>query len=126
MKTTILLPIVLFASVCYAQQDTTRFDTIQQNKPMRPDAPIPSSSQPTVSPSDDYSNTSPLLRVRTDAIPSSLRHTLSEDRYRGWDQSPIYHDNKTQEYSIDIRSGDSIQTFRFDRYGKPVTENPKK
>jgi len=64
-----------------------------------------------------------LIQIRMDAVPSGLKKTLMGPEYRGWENSTIFQNGKTFEYSIDIRSGDSLKTFRFDRFGNPLNPN---
>lgn len=124
MKGTIIFfVLLLLAGVGYAQQDTT---TLKQKEhdldwPPQPPDPTPSSgAQPTVPQVNENKSVDPLIRIRPEAVPSSLRNTLQQHQYRGWEQSPVYHSEKRNEYWIDIRKGDSIQTFRFDRTGSPI------
>jgi hypothetical protein len=103
-----------FSMVCSAQDDSTHV------QPLKPE-PVPTvDPQPQIPPPDTYRNTNPLIRIRLEAIPSALRKTLGDSRYRGWERSELYQDSKTLDYSIDIRNGDSIRTFRFDRFGNAL------
>jgi hypothetical protein len=123
MKSCFILSIMLVVTILFAnaQQDTSRTDTTEHIVvPKRPDPLPPVSGQPPVPPSDAYNSTDPLIRIRMDAIPSALKRTLEGEQYRGWESSTIYQNQKTYEYSIDIRSGDSLKTFRFDRVGNPL------
>ena len=106
-----------------AQVDSARIDTMSSERPLRPHDVDVVDEQPPQPSNDNYNNADPLIRVRLDAIPSSMRRTLQGGGYSGWDQLPIYQDKNTLEYSIDIRSGDSLKTFRFDKFGNPVNVN---
>ncbi|HYC84629.1 MAG TPA: hypothetical protein VEB86_05375 [Chryseosolibacter sp.] len=104
-------------------QDSMRVDTSHHLPHRRPDPSPPSSTQQQIPPSDNYRSTDPLIQIRMDAVPSGLKKTLMGPEYRGWENSTIFQNGKTFEYSIDIRSGDSLKTFRFDRFGNPLNPN---
>ncbi|MBT1703904.1 hypothetical protein [Chryseosolibacter indicus] len=112
------LLMIMGLTSAFAQQDS-----VHLQPPRRPDPNIPTSTQPSIPQTNEYNSTDPLIRIRFDAVPSSLRRNLEGTQYQGWEQSEIYHNKKTNEYSIDIRSGDSIKSYRFDRYGNPVNVN---
>jgi hypothetical protein len=117
-----MLLFVISTAVCFAQQDTT--DKEEVAKPLPPDPSTPAGSQVQIPPAaDNYKNTNPLVRIRLDAIPSGLKKSLEGDRYRGWEKDGVFQNPKTLEYSIDIRSGDSLKTFRFDKFGNPLNPN---
>lgn len=56
--------------------------------------------------------------VTVDDIPTSLRMTLEDDQYEGWENSSLYRNRKTNEYMIEIRDGSSTKTYYFDKDGK--------
>jgi hypothetical protein len=104
----------VLSTLCSAQDDST---VVQ---PLKPE-PVPTvDPHPQIPPTGDYRNANPLVRIRLDAVPSALRKTLADKPYAGWEKSQLYQDSKTLNYSIDIRSGDSIRTFRFDRFGNAL------
>lgn len=70
--------------------------------------------------SEEFRSNDAMIRVRADALPLALKRRLEADTYKGWENSPVYIDRKTDEYSIGIPSGDTLRTFRFDRFGNPV------
>jgi hypothetical protein len=74
--------------------------------------------------SDYYNSGDPLIIIRKESIPASMRKTLEEKEYLGWENSPIFRDRRSQEYLIDIRSGDSLRTFRFDKSGSIIKHRP--
>ncbi len=104
-------------------QTLAQVDTARVQPPQPPDPSVPTSTQPQLPQATDYNSTDPLIRIRLDAVPSPMRKNLQRYQSSGWEQSPIYQNSKTNEYMIDIRSGDSIRTFRFDNAGNPVNVN---
>jgi hypothetical protein len=72
--------------------------------------------------SDYYNSGDPLIIIRKESIPASMRKTLERKEYLGWENSPIFRDRRSQEYLIDIRSGDSLRTFRFDKSGAMIKQ----
>jgi len=53
-------------------------------------------------------------------IPASLRVTLEDDTYRGWENSTIYRNRETNEYMIEIRDGSNSRIYYFDKDGKAL------
>jgi hypothetical protein len=121
MKNTALMLLLAFFVVSAAkaqiptQSDSGRID----HPPRRPDPTPATGSQPQLN-QDVSQSTDPLIRVKIDAIPAAMRKILENNEYRGWQKSGVYQDGRSSEYVVDIRRGDSIQTFRFDRSGMPV------
>jgi len=58
--------------------------------------------------------------ILTDDIPSSLRVTLEDEKYKGWENSTIYRNRQTDEYMIEIRDGSSSRIYYFDKDGKAI------
>lgn len=56
--------------------------------------------------------------VTTDDMPTSLRMTLEDDQYEGWENSTVYRNRNTNEYMVEIRDGSSSKTYYFDKDGK--------
>lgn len=53
-------------------------------------------------------------------VPQSLRITLADDKYKGWENSTIYRNRSTNEYLVEIRDGSDVTTYYFDRDGKAI------
>jgi hypothetical protein len=53
-------------------------------------------------------------------IPPSLRITLEDDMYLGWENSTIYRNRQTNEYMIEIRDGSNSKIYYFDKDGKAL------
>lgn len=74
---TTLIMIVGVASA-FAQQDSAHLQP-----PQRPDPNVPTSTQPSIPQTNDYNSTDPLIRIRLDAVPSSLKRNLRGSQYEG-------------------------------------------
>lgn len=55
-----------------------------------------------------------MVIIDKDEIPSSLKKTLKDDKYSGWENATIYHNTNTGEYVIAPRA------YRFDEQGKEI------
>ena len=58
--------------------------------------------------------------ITTNDLPSSLLITLGDPMYKGWDNSTVYRNRKTNEYMIEIRDGSDTRTYYFDKNGKAI------
>jgi hypothetical protein len=61
--------------------------------------------------------------IKNNQIPNGLRETLQSPTYQGWERSTIYLNQNTNQYSIDIGTGTSSKTFKFDQDGNPIQES---
>jgi hypothetical protein len=73
----------------------------------------------TFTPSNNGTQISPL---QADQIPNSLRQTLQGDMYKGWENSTIYYDRSTNEYSMDLDTEAGARSYRFDDNGNAIEE----
>lgn len=55
-----------------------------------------------------------MVVIEKEQIPSSLKKTLTDKKYAGWENATIYHNTSTGEYIIAPRA------YRFDGQGKEV------
>ena len=62
---------------------------------------------------DAYANEGMVI-IDKKEIPSSLKKTLKEDKYSGWENATIYHNTNTGEYVIAPRA------YRFDKQGNEI------
>jgi hypothetical protein len=60
------------------------------------------------------------VMITSSEIPESLRSSLSDDKYKGWEKSTIYRNRSTNEYLIEIQDGDNVKTYYFDKNGKAM------
>jgi hypothetical protein len=64
--------------------------------------------------------------VITDEIPSGLRATLNDDKYKGWENSTIYRNRKSNDYMIEIRDGSNAKVYYFDKDGQVISDTNNK
>ena len=69
------------------------------------------------SPSTSWNNDDRIIIVNED-IPAGLRVTLQGDQFKGWENSTIFQNRKTNEYMIEIRDGSNAKVYYFDSEGK--------
>ena len=62
--------------------------------------------------------------VQPSEIPSSLRETLKDNRYTGWENGKVYKDKNNNGYWVRIASGSDVQNFVFDKNGKAADKGP--
>jgi hypothetical protein len=97
-----------------------------------------SQSGSTQTPSANYQNypTKDMKRIKSSEIPASLRTTLQGPEYSGWENSPLYYNSTTGEYSYQpTGSGSSSSSssgqknnsgwYRFDKNGKRIPDSNK-
>ena len=70
--------------------------------------------------------TAGMTMVQRDQYPASLRETLKESQYEGWERGKLYQDPSTQGYVLVIddneKNSNSKRYYRFDKDGKETTE----
>jgi hypothetical protein len=121
--------LVIGLSSTFAQQDSTR-DREQAKRVKQPNETNRSryqrtdetrksstnSSDQNQSTSQNQSNTKrEMVIVQPSEIPSSLRETLADPKYQGWESAVIYHNTRTGEYLV------SPRPHRFNSEGKEVS-----
>lgn len=65
---------------------------------------------------DAYANEGMVI-IDKDEIPSTLKETLKDEKYAGWENGTIYHNTNTGEYVIAPRA------YRFDDQGQEIEAN---
>jgi len=95
-------------------------DTSMQNSSTPSTGVEVQTTQP--SPSTSWNNEDKIIIVNDD-IPPSLRVTLQGDQFKGWENSTIFQNRKTNEYMIEIRDGSNAKVYYFDKDGK-LLSNP--
>jgi hypothetical protein len=90
------------------QQPSTSFRNDQNNQPGQND--------------QNQYRTEDMIEIQTEQIPASLRRTLREDQYEGWEESgTLYQEPTTGEYVLVMeRTSDSSEprSYRFDKNGQ--------
>ncbi len=62
--------------------------------------------------------------VQSSDLPQSLRQTLGDQRYSGWENATIYRDRTSNDYYFDMQNGSSSTQYRFDKNGKAIQTGP--
>jgi hypothetical protein len=67
------------------------------------------------------------ILIQHNELPNSLRETLMENQYKGWENSEIYQDRVSGEYYYTPTTNTNTQSqqstyLRFDRNGKAISE----
>lgn len=97
-------------------RDTTRTNNRTQGRETETHRPVPATPQSTTVPEQTR------VMIPPNKIPSMMQQTLQGNEYRGWQNSTIYQDRVTGEYSLEIREGNATpRTYRFDRNGRVVS-----
>lgn len=79
------------------------------------------SGQPGVMGDDQSNYTRDMEVIQPTDVPSSLRTTLGESEYSGWEEGKVYHNTSTNEYLIVIGDEDA-KVFRFDANGERMED----
>jgi hypothetical protein len=65
------------------------------------------------------------VQITRDQVPPSLRVTLGDKKYKGWEKSTIYRKKNSNEYLVVIDDGNSAKLYYFDRNGKEAMPDNK-
>jgi hypothetical protein len=112
-----LASMLMFGVVCVNAQ-TDSVQTAPEHPTMQ--QPPAEGSQSTNYRSEDK------VRVPASQVPTALRQTLKGSKYSGWENSSIYLNKSTNEYSVDLMDGNVLKTYRFDQNGKAIEEGSMK
>jgi hypothetical protein len=123
MKKTILIAasaLFLGASASFAQ-DTTRRSTQDTSSVQQRDQRQSDQAQrdQTGVRKDNDNDMSGWSRMQDRDIPASLRTTLNDSKYKGWENSGIYRSERGDRYRVRVGDANNATTYYFDRDGKP-------
>jgi len=79
-------------------------------------------SQTTPEESNQMTQKKDMVKVQTTEVPASLRKTLEDPMYVGWENSTIWRNKTNDEYTVELLSGNTTKTYRFDKTGKPIKD----
>jgi hypothetical protein len=79
-------------------------------------------TQPAPQESNQMTQKKDMVKVQTADVPASLRKTLADPMYVGWENSTIWRNKTTDEYTVELLSGNTTKTYRFDKSGKPIKD----
>lgn len=75
-----------------------------------------------VQPSESYLKG--MTMIKSSDVPTSLRTTLQAPEYKGWENVPIYRNESSNMYIIEMRDKDQkLVPYRFDANGKVIKDN---
>lgn len=112
--------LLMSTTAIYAQQRDTSGYQSAPSSPTPPAQPTPPARI-----QDQYREPDRVI-VPIEQLPSTMRQTLQEPQYKGWEHSSIYQDRATGDYTLDIKSGNETpKTYRFDKSGR-LMEDPDK
>jgi hypothetical protein len=103
---------LMFGAVCVKAQTSDSVQTanpIEQHPSMQ--APGEGSSQ--------YSS-GQRVRIPASQVPTALRQTLKDPQYNGWENSTVYFDKSSNQYSVEVMDGNNLKTYNFDQSGKAI------
>jgi hypothetical protein len=66
-----------------------------------------------------------MVKIQSGEVPTSLRTTLSDTRYKGWENGTIYRSKKNDVYVVEMKDANNkneMTTYRFDAQGKLIPE----
>ena len=104
-------------SVCAQQDDSTR--TREQSQKMKHATESKRKTNGDMDEARRTENTSDqphreMVIVQPSEVPTSLRQTLQDPKYEGWENAIIYHNTRTDEYLV------SPRPYRFSSEGKEI------
>jgi hypothetical protein len=105
--------LVLVGSFCFAAM-TVQAQTPTQQTPTQRD---------TTNQSQSYRQD--MVVIQSGEVPSSLRTTLGDTKYKGWESGTIYRSKNNDGYVLEIRDANNnnkVTTYRFDAQGKAIPD----
>ena len=65
-----------------------------------------------------------MTKIQASEIPASLKTTLQDAQYKGWEQGTVYKSKNGDMYVVELNDANNrMQTYRFDANGKPIKDN---
>jgi hypothetical protein len=107
----------------YAQADTTGASRLDPKRARTLQHPAPPKTTTPAMRTDKYASPNNVM-IHQDDLPATMRETLRHSQYKGWENSTIYQDKTSGEYSVEINNGSTTtpQHYRFDRNGRPIQQ----
>ena len=66
-----------------------------------------------------------MVKIQSADVPASLKTTLGDTKYKGWESGTIYRSKNSDGYVVEIKdakNNNKVTTHRFDAQGKPVSQ----
>lgn len=91
------------SAVAVQAQDPQKKDTVTQSQNYRQD----------------------MVVIKSSEIPASLRTTLQDAQYKGWETGTFYTNKAKDAYVVEIKDASSnrVKSYRFDANGKLMKDN---
>lgn len=66
-----------------------------------------------------------MTMIKSSDLPASLRTTLQDAQYKGWESGTFYTNKAKDTYVVEIKdpSTNKSKAYRFDANGKPMRDN---
>ena len=109
-----ILAICLLSAVSVVKGQDSTLVPPQPSVPQEQN-PAPANGEPKSEQKEDR------MEVKKEMLPPLLLEALKEEKYSGWEDSPIYYEKNTDQYILHVTKDNSTQTFRFDKEGEPIT-----
>ena len=84
-------------------------------------AQTPATTPSTTTPTVQQPRSADWSKVEASQVPASVQQSLKTEKYKGWENSGVYYNKSTNQYSVDIRTGATPGVYYFDQNGKTVT-----
>lgn len=73
------------------------------------------------SPSTNYQKD--MVKIQATDVPSSLRTTLQDAQYKGWEKATLYRSKNNDMYVVEMKDASGkTMVHKFDASGKPIRE----
>jgi hypothetical protein len=120
MKKLILITACMgfFAATSFAQVDTTKSST-------KPTTQTPTQSDQLKNRSASEQDMKGWTKINSSDLPASVRQTLSNSQYSGWESGTVYRNDAGDTYSVKTmgKNNGGARTYYFDKNGK-ITKKP--
>jgi hypothetical protein len=67
-----------------------------------------------------------MVEITQGDLPDALRSTLTDEEYKGWENSTIYHDKRKNRYSLELNREGDKRVYHFDQNGKRIEQEMMK
>jgi len=65
-----------------------------------------------------------MVKIKSTEIPTGLRNSLNDAKYKGWENAAIYRSKSGDEYVVEMNDAttSTLRRYRFDAMGKPIND----
>jgi hypothetical protein len=119
-----LISIVFLAmgvNCAFAQKDSLRHNVrIDSSEQVAPPV-VPGHSTPVLKHDEPFTEETS-VRVNPDQVSPSLRQTLQEIQYRGWEKGTLVQHMQTGEFRLELIEGTDKKTYYFNSNGERIVD----